>query len=241
MKRTERHHLKENELDRIARQAREMVETRKRETTFAVAAVVIVGAIVLGYFAWNDRTDSRAGGLLAEAMAVAEARVGAPIAPGTPGAGLSFPTERTRAEAALVKFKAAADAYPDSEAGIHARYQEGAIQIALGNEEQAIAAYQDVINRAGDSIYGQMARIGIAEAQAKSGQYDQAINTYKELAQRPDGPLPVDAVLMQLGMTYRDAGKTADAQQTFNRIVAEFPNSPFNADAKRELENLKKT
>jgi tetratricopeptide (TPR) repeat protein len=241
MKRTERHHLKENELDLLARQARHAVEGRKREATFAVAAFVIVGAIVLGYIAWRDRIDSRASAMLAESMAVAEARIGAPIAPGTPGAGLSFPTERARAEAALAKFKAAADAYPDSDAGIFARYQEGAQHIALGNEAEAIAAYQKVIERAGDGIYGQMARVATAEAQAKSGQYDQAINTYKELAQLKDGPLPIDGILMQLGITYRDAGKSGDAQQTFNRIVEEFPNSPFTSDAKRELENLKKT
>jgi outer membrane protein assembly factor BamD (BamD/ComL family) len=86
-----------------------------------------------------------------------------------------------------------------------------------------------------------MARLGLAEAQARNGQYDQAINAFKELAQRKDGPLPVDAILMQLGRTYLEAGKRADAQQAFNRIVEEFPDSPFNGDAKRELDNLKRT
>ena len=95
--------------------------------------------------------------------------------------------------------------------------------MALGKSEPAIATYQQVIDRAGDRIYGQMARLGLAEAQARSGQYDQAINAFKELAQVKEGPLPVDGVLMQLGLTYRDAGKAADAQQTFNRLVEEYP------------------
>jgi predicted negative regulator of RcsB-dependent stress response len=241
MKRTERHHLKENELTVIARQAREAVEGRKRETTFVVAAVVIAGAIALGYVAWRERIDSRAEGMLAEAMVVAETRVGAPIAPGTPGAGPSFPTERLRAEAAVVKFKAAADAYPDHDAGVFARYRQASLEIGLGNAEQAIAAYQQVVDRAGDRIYGQMARLGIAEAQARNGQFDQAINAFKELAEVKDGPLPMDGVLMQLGLAYRDAGKAADAQQTFTRLVEEFPTSPFSATAKQELDNLKKT
>jgi outer membrane protein assembly factor BamD (BamD/ComL family) len=98
-----------------------------------------------------------------------------------------------------------------------------------------------VIKRAGSSIYGQTAQLGLAEAQARAGQYDQAISTFRELAQRKDGPLPVDGILMQLGRTYRDAGKRSDAQVTFNRIVAEFPDSPFTQDAKRELETLNKT
>jgi len=45
---------------------------------------------------------------------------------------------------------------------------------------------------------------------------------------------------MQLGRTYRDAGKRDDAQQTFNRLVEEYPQSPFAGDAKRELDSLKK-
>jgi tetratricopeptide (TPR) repeat protein len=242
MKRTERHHLKENELTVWAGQAREAVESRKRETTFALAAIAIVGAVVLGYVTWRDRVDARAEAMLADASAVAATRVGPPVAPGTPGAGPSFATERARAEAAVGKFKAAADAYPGNDAGNFARYQEGTLHIALGNEAEAISAYQQVVDRAGaDHIYGRMARIAIAEAQAKSGQYEPAINTFRELAQLTDGPLPVDGILMQLGIAYRDAGKTADAQQTFDRIVKEFPDSPFSSDARKELDNLKKT
>ena len=85
-----------------------------------------------------------------------------------------------------------------------------------------------------------MARLGLAEAQARAGQYDQAINAFKELAQRKDGPLPVDGILMQLGRTYLDAGKRADAQQTFNKLVEEYPESPFTGDAKA-LRRWKKT
>ena len=88
-------------------------------------------------------------------------------------------------------------------------------------------------------IYGQMARLGLAEAQVRGGQYDQAIKAFQDLSQRKDGPLPVDGILMQLGRAYLDAGKRTEAQQTFNRLVEEFPDSPYNGDAKRELETLK--
>src|SRR5258706_5803002 len=70
MKRAERHHLKENELQVLARQAREAVEGRGREATVVITAVVIVGAIVLGYVAWRDRGQSRADAMVSEAIAV---------------------------------------------------------------------------------------------------------------------------------------------------------------------------
>jgi TolA-binding protein len=239
MKRIERRHLKENELQTFARQAREVYEQRKRETTTLITIVAVVGAIAIGYIAWRERVQSRAHTLLAEAVVVLEAPISPPPAPGQPQQGLRFATERERAQAALTKLKVAADAYPSSDAGIYARYQEGATYMALGNPTQAAAAYQQVIDRDGSGIYGQMARLGLAEAQARTGQYDQAIKTFQDLSQRKEGPLPVDGILMQLARTYRDAGKRTEAQQTFNRIVEEFPESPYNGDAKRELDTLK--
>ncbi len=241
MKRTERQHLKENELQAFARQAREALDAKRRETTALVTIVVAVGAVAIAFFAWREHVNTKAHALLAEAMAVQDARVGPPPAPGAPSGGLYFPAERERAQAALTKFKIAADAYPSSDAGIFARYQQGALSMTLGTPPGAIEAYQQVIAKAGDnSLYGQTARLGLAEAQARAGQYDQAINTFKELAQRKDGPLPVDGILMQLGRTYLQAGKRADAQQTFNRLVEEFPESTFAGDARKEIETLKK-
>jgi TolA-binding protein len=240
MKRAERHHLKENELQTLARHARETLESKKRETTMMVAAAAVVALIAIVYIGWRERVQSKAHGLLAEAVAVQDARIAPPPAPGEPESGPRFATERERAQAALTKFKAAADAYPSTDAGLYARYQEGAAQMTLGNAAGAAAAYQQVVDK-DSGIYGQMARLGLAEAQARGGQYDQAIKTFQELSQRKDGPLPVDGILMQLARTYMEAGKRAEAQQTFNRLVEEFPDSPFTADARRELETLKRT
>src|SRR5215472_17236487 len=239
MKRTERRHLKQNEFEAVTLQALDLLGEKRREITTVVTVLAVVGIIFGAYWMWRQHVQDASHGLLAEAMIVQEARVGAP-APGTAASGLSFATEKERTEAAIAKFKAAADAYPSTDAGLFARYQEAALQLSLGNSADAIKTYQSVIDRAGDGLYGQMGRLGVAEAYARAGQYEQAITAFKELAQRKDTQLPVDGILLQLGRTYRDAGKASDAQQTFNRIVEEFPDSPFNADAKKELDALKK-
>jgi TolA-binding protein len=241
MKRTERRHLKENELQTLARQARETFVDRRRETTAVVALLAVVLVVAAGYFIWRDRVQTRAHTLLADAVTVQAARIGPPAAAGAPAGGLTFPSERERAQAALVKLKAVADAYPSTDAGLYGRYQEAATLVSLGNPAQAVTIYQQVIDRTGSSnIYGQMARLGLAEAQVRAGQFDPAINTFKELSLRKDGNLPVDGILMQLGRAYLEAGKPTDAQQTFNRLVDEYPQSQFTADARRELDGLKK-
>jgi TolA-binding protein len=241
MKRTERHHLKENELESLVRQGQELMSTRQREATMILGAVVAAAVIAAGYFGWRENVQGKASGLLAEAVAIQDARIGPPPAPGQPEQGLRFATERERAQAALTKLKIAADAYPTSSAGVYARYQQAATYMTLGDMSGAVATYQQVIDRSGNGIIGQMAKLGLAEAQARSGQFDPAIKTYAELSQRKDGPLPVDAILMQLGRVYLEAGKRTEAQQAFNRLVDEFPESQFSTDAKRELDTLKKT
>jgi TolA-binding protein len=239
MKRAERQRLKQNDLGELTRQVQEVFTERKRDFAWIGVAVLVVGAAAAGYWSWNQREQGSAQKLLADAMVVQEARIGPPAA-ATGATGLTFPTERERAQAAVAKFKAAADAYPATDAGLFARFQEASMQMVLGNPSEAAKEYQSVIDRAGNRLYGQTARLGLAAARARSGQFDQAITVYKELAQRKDGGLPIDGILMELGRVYRDAGRANDAQQTFNRLIEEFPDSPFNADAKKELDALKK-
>jgi TolA-binding protein len=241
MKRIERQHLKENELAQLAASARAIIEERKRQIVPALIVAAVIAAAVIGYVSWRNRVDARAHAMLAEAMIVDEARIGPPAATGQPSSSLSFTTERERNQAALTKFKAVADEFPSTDAGLFARYRQATTYMALGEPSSAAQAFQQVIDGGGNGLYAQMAKLGLAEAQAQTGQYEPAINTFKDLAQRKDGQVPIDGILIRLGRTYLDAGKRAEAEQTFNRLVQEFPDSPFSADARRELDQLKKT
>lgn len=240
MKRTERQHLKENELAHLAARTRAALEDRGGQLAKIVIVVAVVLVAVIAFTVYRNTTGGRAGRLLGEAMAVQDVRVGPPALPGTPNQGPSFPNEREKTQAMLTKFKAVADQFPATPEGIFARYREAGAQMALGNPKDAAAAYDKVIAADRDGIYGQMARLGLAEAQARSGELDKAIETFKTLSANKDGSLPVDGILLQLGRLYREAGKTTDAEQTFSRLVEEFPDSQFVSDARRELESIKK-
>ena len=111
--------------------------------------------------------------------------------------------------------------------------------MTLGRPAEAAAQYQQVIEKAGDSVFGRMARLGLAEVHVREGKYDQAMSTFKELAATAKDDLPVDAILMQLGRTQVAAGRPADAQQTFKRITDEFPTSPYASEARKELDAIK--
>lgn len=241
MKRAERHHLKDNELAHLATAAGHAIEARKNQLVWGVALVVVAAVAVLGTLVWRERQQGQAQAMLADAMTVADAQVGPAPAPGSRGVGLRFDTVEARADAALPKFQATAERFPASDAGIFARYKQATTLMLLGKPADAAKAYQQVIDRTPDSLYGQMAKLGLAQAQARSGQVDQAIASFKALAERKEGAVPVEGILMELGRTYLDAGKPQEAQQTFNRVVQEFPESSFAADARRSLDTLKKS
>jgi hypothetical protein len=238
MKRTERKHLKENELARSMARASHTITRHRRPLAAGAIAVFVLVVAIAGFFVWRERRNTAASENLAQAMAVMDARV-VPASEGTatpPTAG-TYPTEKARLEAALPRFQAVADRYPSTQAGIAARYQAAGILAALGRPAEAMARYQEVVERGG-GIYADMARLGLAEMQALSGRHDEAITTWQELSRQTGTNLPLDGILMQLGRTYEAAGRTADAVQTYKRIVDEFPTSPYAPEARQGLDRL---
>jgi TolA-binding protein len=249
MKRTERHHLQKNELVHTIERTREMLEGRQRQIVGVVIGLAVIGLGFLGYQLFRQQSESRGQELLAEAMVAFNARVvpagaqgegGDVPAAASLGATGSFATEEAKLTAAIPKLKAAADAYPDSKAGITARYHMAGALSALGKHQDAIQAFDDVAKRAGtSSLYGRMARLGKADTQAHAGQLDAAIATLKDMASADAKDFPVDAILWQLARAYVQKGNKEEARKTFTQIVDQHPDSPYTAEARTELENLK--
>jgi len=249
MKTKHRRELKQNDVAQMVAAAREFLDANGRQLTWSVAAIVVVAVAVLGLLSYRNREQTKGQDLLAQATVVlntavvpvnAETKPGdAPAAAGI-GAKGTFSTETQKLNAALPKLRAAADAYPDTAAGIQARYHLAASLAALGQQKEAITQFDEVVRRAGtESLYGRMAQLGKADAQLSSGQSDAAITTWKELAARKDANLPQDAILMQLARAYQAKGNTAEAKKTFTDIVDNHPDSPYVAEARKELDSLK--
>ena len=246
MKSIERHKIKENDFAHTVARTRDMVTERPREIATIAIAVVAVAVVAGGFFAWKANRDSKATSLLATALTVVEAPVVTPPPP-APGSAPpvqppgSFRTERERLEASVPVLQRAADAYPDTDAGITARYRLAAVLAELGRGPEAEQRYQEVIQKAGGkSIYRYTARLGLGEAQLAQGKGDAAVTTFRDLSTDTNSNLPVDGVLMQLGRAALVAGKKEDATRAFTRVVDEFPQSLYAAEAKEKIAELKK-
>ena len=151
----------------------------------------------------------------------------------------TFPSLDAKLEAALPQLLAVADAYPNTQQGFTSRYQAAAVLVELERADEAAAQYRQVIDLAGETLYGQMSRMGLAEALLLTGEPQEAIPLFENQNSALESLVPVDAVLMRLGHAYQLAGQQDDALATFNRVVEEFPISIYFTDAQQEVETLR--
>ena len=78
-----------------------------------------------------------------------------------------------------------------------------AILASLGRYSEAEQRYEEVVSRAGTTIYTRTARLGLADAQVAQRKCDSAIKIYTDLSRDTASQMPVDGVLMQLGRASR--------------------------------------
>ena len=240
MKRTERHHLKENEFAEWLLGAKHWYEANSKTGRLHRHRG---RARPRGGHGHDGLPADGGQGKASSALAAALARCrSARAAARTRGSGKppvqrpgTYPTDRARLEAALPKLLEVANAYPDSDAGLMARYRAAAALVAVGRTQEGAARYKEVVDK-GKGAYQVMARLGIAEAHLMAGQFDQAIASFKEVEALKSDDVPVDGVLMQLARAYQLAGKSEDAKKAFKRVVDEFPQSPYAPAARREVE-----
>ncbi|HEX6463245.1 MAG TPA: tetratricopeptide repeat protein [Vicinamibacterales bacterium] len=246
MKRIQRRKLKEDEFAYTVARTREMVQERQREITMIGGTVIVAVILVGGFFWYRSGRNDKANTLLANALAVADAQVVAPPppAPGSPPPVQppgTYRTEHDRNEAAIPRLQQAADAYPNAEAGITARYRLAAALAEAGRYAEAEQRFTEVVQKTSQkNIYHDTARLGVGEAQLAEGKGDAAMTTFRDLAADTNSKLPVDGVLMQLGSAALAAGKKDEAARAFARVVDEFPQSTYVSDAKQKLSEMKK-
>jgi len=236
MKRQERQHLKQNEFVETVTSVMSWFQANRDKAILGVIAAVVVVLGAWGVFYWKNHTNDQAAEMLGAAMTIYDSPVVPPSSvPGAVQQAGSYPSEQARSEAALKAFQSVADQYSTAQAGLAARYHAAEALLQLGRAADAHQAYQKVIDNAGSSIYGTMAKLGLANTMLAEGQSDQAIKMFDDLAAQRDGVLPVDGVLMQLGSAYEKLGKKAEARTAYKRVVDEFPDSPYAQSARTQM------
>ena len=166
------------------------------------------------------------------------AGAGQPVPVQQPG---TFQTEQAKLEAALPKLMEAADSTRTADAGIAARYH-AAVGAGLARALRGSRAALPGSRRQGR--IDDLRTNGAARPRGSAGRAGQVRPGDHDLP-RDEPDTKADAAGRRradgLGRAYVRAGRKEEAARAFTQIVDEFPQSPYAADARREMEEAKKT
>ncbi len=217
-----RHELKEtDEITTKIQSFTEVALARKKEIlTAAVVLVILVGAVA----GWRLYAANRNAGAQTQLAQV----INAFNDPNTKADKERF--EKTIAEAEKTRA-----AYGSLPAATIARYYIGVSQEGLGDTAKATANLEQVI-QAGDANIAGVAKFALAGIYKKHGETQKAIDLYKQIYET--GGYSRSAAVYELARLSEASNKTDEAKTYYQKIVSEFPDSPFRQDADAALKRL---
>jgi len=224
-----RRDLKRNELAETMGRTVGYVTEHRRGVTEAIAIAAGIAILVGGFFAYRLWTARNAGRVLSEALSVLDTPLAS--SPDAAGAPKTYPSEAER--------RKAADALLEKAAGHGSTPSGRAAQVLLAaggadKPGQTVDAFEKAA-RQGKSVTAAAAELDAAKLLAAQGKTTEAIERLKRAIDSTSSPAPKDALLFTLGQVYEQSGAMADARAAYQRLINEYPASPYRSDARQKV------
>ncbi len=204
----------------------EWVEKHWKTVVTAVgAALVVVVVVALGVW-WHQRSQAEVEQSLSRGLDLI----------GATQAGDAGNTGAARYGDALPLFEQAAKRGAGTGPGEVAAFYEGSTLLRLGRAREAVSALEGVVSKGRNAALVESARWLLAEALVAAGESDKAVALYRKIADEPAAIYPPDMALLQMGKVLSREGKAAEARQTWEDLLAKYPQSASAAEARALLQ-----
>jgi TolA-binding protein len=230
-----RKELKQDKIHDAIEHGAEAVYSHSQLAGILVAIAVAAALIYGGWRFYNDRQTVLASAALDEAMKVYNGKIRQANVPVEAGE-LTYNDSQTRAQEASQKFAAVADKYSSTNPGKLARYYEGLTLLDLEKQNQALESLKKVVG-GNDKELSAMAQYQMATIYARSGKTDDAIKTYRAVADQKSVLVPRPLVLLELADLLRQTNPS-EATTIYQQIKKDYPSSAIADRADRGLDML---
>ncbi len=230
-----RKELKQDRIHDAIEHGAEAVFSHGQAATIIVSVIIAVTLVYGGWRLYSDRQTLRASAALDEAMKIYNAPIrnaGMPVEPNEP----SYADSRSKAQDASTKFAAVADQYPSTNPGKLSRYYEALTLLDLERQNQAVESLKKIIGGS-DKELSAMAQYQLATVYARSGKTDDAIKTYRALADAKSVLVPKPLVLLELADLLRQSNPK-EATSLYQQIKKDYPDPAISERADRGLDLL---
>jgi predicted negative regulator of RcsB-dependent stress response len=200
-----------------------------------VSAALVVALAVFGWSTYSKRQTTKAGAALDDAMKTFQARIRTPGEPAQPGED-TYVDEKNKYTDAEKKFLEVAKQYARTRPGQVARYYAALSEEKLKKFDDAEKNLKQLDSTGDESLTG-LARFQLAWVYAQNNKGPQAVELYKQLADKPTTFVPKPLVLLTLADYYRKTDP-AQASTLYNQVKKDFADTPAAEKADEGLELL---
>ena len=208
-----KHELREDKVVTFYARAWQYFDQNRKLVYGILAAVVLVAVAIVGYVLYQNEQSDRANELLGEIVALYEQ--------GSYQEALDGTGDRT----GLLEI---ADEYGSTDAGNLAHFYAADALFQLGEYDRALEHFDD-FDKSEDFI-GASAIAGQAAVYENKGEYSRAGDLYRRAALHFENELNSPQYLIDAGRSYELAGEYADAQQVYEMIRDDYPDSNLAAN-----------
>ena len=213
----------------------ESVASHQQILWVIVGAALVVALAVFSWSTYSRRQTTKAGAALDDAMKIFQARIHIPGEPADPGE-LAYVDEKNKYADGEKKFLEVANQYARTRPGQIARYYAALSEEHLKKFDDAEKNLKLVESSSDDSLTG-LARFQLAWVYSQNNKGPQAVELYKQLADKPTTFVPKPLVLLTLADYYRKTDP-AQASKLYNQVKQDFPDTPAAEKADEGLELL---
>jgi TolA-binding protein len=240
MKKEERHQIKRDDLATVLERA--MIYAEDHLKPIIVIAAVLVIALIGGLLLrnWMKGRAEQASLLVGEmmqsySMPIVESLEDLAQAP----AGVeNFTTSEERDQRVLEQADAILDQFSSADTVPKALYYRGLALANLGRFDEAVDALDRVVRDYPGDFLAPMARYQMARVRESEGNAREALTHFQALAVDPGGTLAPEEGILGIARCHEALGDREEALRTYQRILIEFPESDYLADARAKVDEL---
>jgi predicted negative regulator of RcsB-dependent stress response len=216
----------------------EYAESHVMTIVYAVAGVLALVAIGAGIFYWRSHQSQAAGQALAKAVKIYQAPVVTTGAKPTDKESPSFATEEAHRAAARKALQKVRDDYGSTNAADVANLYLAQIDSEEGKLAEARKIWQDFADAHPKHMLGAEARLNLIHLDREQGKGEEVVKELRAMLEKGDTPVPQDVLLHELGITLEQLKRPQEAAQSYQRILDEFPQSPYRQEAQQKVAAL---
>lgn len=205
-----------------------------------VAALAVALILAVGLSMLSSRRERDLAASFDAAMRVYETPLTSEVQGAPPPGVTLFATRSEKYTKAAAAFDGVERSHPSHVLGRRARYYAALCRLELGDAEGARKALKALADAApASSLEGALARIGLADADRRSGALDKAVESYRALSDEAALGMPRDYVIMSLASTLETAQRTTEAAASYRRLYEQYPDSVYAPEAQRRAAYLR--